>query len=158
MSAPLDQVKLLRNELSAEIDRLKALDAKIYNALYERFEPLAMKARAALLKDTGRIRLTEGEIEVVCDLPKKVTWNQAMLRRAMDEIKNEWQGDPAEYVKIVLSVSEDKYNAWPTPIKKVFEPARTVTPGKATYDLEDAKEPVPNVLPIAAPVKKKRAA
>ena len=52
---------------------------------------------------------------------------QARLADAIATIRDEWEGDPAEYVETKLSVSETKFNAWPSAVHDLFAPARTVS-------------------------------
>ena len=40
-----------------------------------------------------------------------------------------------EYVDIEFSVPESRFNNWPAALREQFEPARTVKPGKSSYDL-----------------------
>lgn len=42
-------------------------------------------------------------------------------------------GDPAECVATEIKVSETRYGAWPSEIRKAFEAARTVKTGKPTF-------------------------
>jgi hypothetical protein len=76
---------------------------------------------------------------VRADSPKKVEWDQAELRKAMDTIRG-WGEDPAEYMAIVLSVPESKYNALPRVVKAIFDSARTVSSGRPSFKIEPKKE------------------
>ena len=44
------------------------------------------------------------------------------------------------YVEVNLKVSERKYGSWPTHIRSLFEPSRTVRAGKETFELIVEKE------------------
>jgi len=94
----------------------------------------AQDARRAEGKDTGTIRLQDGPVIVVAELPKRVDWDQAMLAGLVDRIRADG-ADPAEYVEIAFSVPERKYTAWPKDIRQEFEPARTVRTGKPRFQL-----------------------
>jgi hypothetical protein len=72
----------------------------------------------------------------VADLPKRVRWDQAKLKHAVEIIRTGWGDDPADYVKVKLEVSEAAFTSWPRPVRELFIPARTVETGRPTYRLE----------------------
>ena len=46
-------------------------------------------------------------------------------------------GDRVEdYLDIEFSVPESRFNNWPTTLREQFAPARTVKPGKRSYELD----------------------
>ena len=92
------------------------------------------EARAAIAKDTGIIRFSDGAITIVADLPKKVDWDQAKLAALVETIRGSGE-DPGQYIEISFSVSERAYGAWPDAIRRAFEPARTLRTGKPTFRL-----------------------
>jgi hypothetical protein len=90
--------------------------------------------RRACGKDTGTVRLVDGDFTVVADLPKRVEWDQAKLAAMVERIRAAGE-DPAEYVEITFKVPERAYVAWPEAIRQGFEPARTVKTGTLKIDL-----------------------
>jgi len=94
----------------------------------------AAEARRAAGKDTGTVRLREGDITVVADLPKRIAWDQAKLGQMVERIRAAGD-DVGEYVEISFKVPERNYAAWPRAIREGFEPARTVRPGQLTIQL-----------------------
>lgn len=133
---PLSHLKLLVEDLAEKAAIHKARDAKIYAEMDRRFAVPAMEARKADGRDTGTVHVEmEGE-RIKADLPKKPEYDQKKLAAIALVIKDEWGGDVSDYIKTTLDVSETKYNAWPAPIRKLFEPARTLKTGKATYKFE----------------------
>jgi len=66
---------------------------------------------------------------------KDIDYDQAQLRGLYFKTLLTW-GDPDEYIKVTFDVEETKYKAWPSPIKKLFEPARTVKPKKMSLSIE----------------------
>jgi hypothetical protein len=60
---------------------------------------------------------------------KNVAWDQDELDRVTTHIREQWGSNPADYINTKMTVSETAYNAWPTEIRELFEPARTVKPG-----------------------------
>lgn len=136
---PVEQLAMLLEDVAALKAQAKRYDDWMNGALTIRYGEKAQAARLAEGKDTGTVRVKDSGMAVVCDLPKKVEYSQAKLREALRIIES-WEGeDPADYIEIKLGVSETKYNAWPATIRKVFEPARTVSTGRPSYKLERAK-------------------
>lgn len=85
-------------------------------------------------KDFGAVRFSDGGYEIVVETPKKVDWDEAKIAEIGDAMVAAGD-DPAEYIKVSYSVDERKYAAWPSHIRLVFEPARTVRPGTRTVKL-----------------------
>ena len=102
--------------------------------------PGAAEARRACGKDTGTVRLVDGDYTIVADLPKRVDWDQGKLAQLARNIAESGE-DPAEFIDTRLSVSERKYTALPAAWRREFEPARTVGFGKASFKLEPADTP-----------------
>ena len=92
----------------------------------------AAEARRACGKDTGTVRLVDGDYTVVADLPKRVDWDQEVLAQIARNIADSGE-DPAEFIDTKLTVSERKYGALPEAWRKGFEPARTVRTGKPKF-------------------------
>lgn len=137
-SLPIDQIAMLLEDIAAEKASLKSCDDLLHGAMMFRYADRAALAREAKGTNTGTVTLAEGEYDIRADLPKKVEWNAAMLAEAVETIRG-WGEDPTEYVSIEIKVAESRYNAWPTPIRSLFEPARTVGTGKPTFKVERAK-------------------
>ena len=114
--------------------RARASADWLNGAIALRYADRAAAARRAEGKDTGTVRLDDGEVTVIADLPKKVEWDQATLGEMVARIRAAGD-DPAEYVETTFRVSERKYGAWPAAIRDGFEAARTVKPGKPTFRL-----------------------
>ena len=136
---PADQLALLLEEVAEAKAATKIVEDRLHSALVLRYGHRATEARRTEGKTTGRVRIPDGDFIVVADLPKRVEWDQAKLRGAMDVIRA-WGDDPAEYITVRLDVSETKYGAWPAAIRNVFEPARTLGVGKPTFAIEPRKE------------------
>ena len=134
-SLPTDHLMLLLEDVAAQKADTKRLDDKLNDAMGRRWTEAAAAARRAKDKDTGSVTLDEGEFVIRADLPKKVEWNQPALHN-IAEVVRAW-GDPlTDYISVKLDVSEAKYNAWPSTIRELFEPARTVGTGKPTFKIE----------------------
>ena len=94
----------------------------------------AAAARRAEGKDTGTVRLDDGEVTVIADLPKKVEWDQAELATLVAAHPRRGRR-PGRVRRHVFRVPERKYAAWPRHIRTAFERARTVKTGKPTFRL-----------------------
>ena len=132
---PLDLLATLQGELDHAAKQLKAASVKFSTALEVRYATRAAEARRACGKDTGTVRLVDGDYTVVADLPKRVDWDQEKLAQIAVNIADSGE-DPAEFIETKLSVSERKYGALPEAWRKGFEPARTVKTGALKVTLE----------------------
>lgn len=82
---------------------------------------------------TSNVKFADGTIKVT--VPKKVSWDQDILKAAIKTLRDEWAENPDEYVETKLSVPESRYNAWPASIKSLFDPARTLDVGRPKYEI-----------------------
>lgn len=135
---PLDHIVALLEDVAEQKAETSRLSELLHATLAHRYSDAASAARREAGKDTGSVTLPDGEYAIKADLPAKVEWDQAALRTAMETVRG-WGEDPADYLAIVLSVPESRYKAWPDSIRSVFQPARTVGTGKATFKVERAK-------------------
>ena len=136
---PIDQIAALLEDVATEKASIKHLDDLLNGAMNYRYAERAALARQAKGANTGTVSLDDGEFVVRADLPKKVEWNAALLDEAVEAIRS-WGEDPTEYVSIEVKVAESRYGAWPSPIRSLFEPARTVSAGRPSYKVERAKD------------------
>ncbi|MDF1854206.1 hypothetical protein [Pseudooceanicola sp.] len=135
---PAELLAALQGELDHASKQLKAATARFSAALEVRYATRAAEARRACGKDTGTVRLADGDYTVVADLPKRVDWDQEKLAQIARNIADSGD-DPAEFIDTKLSVSERKYGALPEAWRKGFEPARTVKVGALKVSLEPAE-------------------
>jgi hypothetical protein len=131
---PADLLAVLQEEAEEAAKAARQLADWLNGAIGLRYADRAAAARRAEGKDTGTVRLDDGEVIVIADLPKKIEWDQVTLGQMVARIRAAGD-DPAEYVETTFRVSERKYGAWPAAIREGFEAARTVKPGKPTYRL-----------------------
>ncbi len=132
---PVELLAALQGELDHAARQLKAATARFSAALETRYATRAAEARRACGKDTGMVRLVDGDYTVIADLPKRVEWDQERLAQIAANIAASGE-DPAEFIDTKLSVSERKYGALPEAWRKGFEPARTVKVGALKVVLE----------------------
>ena len=136
---PVELLASLQAELAHATTQLRSATARFNTALDVRYATRASDARRACGKDTGTVRLVDGDYTVVADLPKRVDWDQEALAQIARNIADSGE-DPAEFIDTKLTVSERKYGALPEAWRKGFEPARTVKVGalKVTLARGDA--------------------
>ncbi len=131
---PVELLAGLQAELAHATTQLKAATVRFSTALDVRYATRAAEARRACAKDTGTVRLADGDYTVVADLPKRVDWDQAKLAQIAANIADSGE-NPAEFIDTKLTVSERKYGALPEVWRKGFEPARTVKVGTLKVSL-----------------------
>jgi len=129
---PLMHLAMLFEDVAELEAAVKTHKGRLEDAMALRFAEKAATERKAKNKDTGSVTIKEDGFSITCDLPKTVTWDETGL--AMVETTLAGMGEPAgEYVKIKRTVSESGYNNWPSSLKALFLPFRTVGTGKPTY-------------------------
>ncbi|PJK07640.1 hypothetical protein CO610_08290 [Lysobacteraceae bacterium NML95-0200] len=113
---------------------LKQLRVKLDAAKLQRFGEQARAALRESGRDFGTAHVNDGALHVKYELPKKVTWNQAVLKEMAERIAA--SGEKVEdYIDVKLSVSESRYSNWPTTLREQFAAARTVEEGKPSITL-----------------------
>jgi len=132
---PVELLAGLQAELAHATKQLRMATARFNTALEVRYATRAAEARRACGKDTGTVRLADGDYIVVADLPKRVDWDQLKLAQIARNIADSGD-DPGEFIDTKLTVSERKYGALPEVWRKGFEPARTVKVGALKVSLE----------------------
>lgn len=133
-SLPADQLVLPQDEVEALLDQARRLATRLEAALSLRCAERTKRLRQALEKDTGTIRFHDGEVVVVADIPRKISWDQAQLAALVERIRAQGE-DPGCYVELGYRVPERRYAAWPPAIRETFAAARSVQPGKPSFRL-----------------------
>ncbi|MBP7003521.1 hypothetical protein [Amaricoccus sp.] len=131
---PAPMLALLQEDVEEAAKAARHLADWLNGAIALRYGDRATAARRTEGKDAGTVRIEDGEVTVVADLPKRVEWDQEELATLVAAIRAEDE-NPAEFVDTVYRVSERNYAAWPRHIRTAFERARTVKAGKPTYRL-----------------------
>jgi hypothetical protein len=134
VTLPSEVLAVLQEDADAALKSAKSMKDWLDGAIAQKFGDRAREARAAIAKDTGIVRFSDGTVTIVADLPKKVDWDQAKLAALVETIRGSGE-DPGQYIEISFSVSERAYGAWPDAIRRTFEPARTLRTGKPTFRL-----------------------
>ena len=131
---PVELLAILQREIDERLKHDKAVKARFDGALSLRYASRAAEERQAAGKDTGTVRLEDGDFTIVADLPKRIAWDQVKLAELTKQIRDGGE-DPTEYIDATFKVSERKYTAWPEYLRQDFEPARTVKPGTLKIEL-----------------------
>jgi len=131
---PVELLAILQSEIDARLKQDRTIKARFEGALSLRYACRAAELRQEIGKDTGTVRIEDGDFTVVADLPKRIAWDQSQLAAMADRIRTAGD-DPSEYIDIAFKVSERKFTAWPEAIRKGFEPARTVKPGTLKIEI-----------------------
>jgi hypothetical protein len=101
---PAPVLALLQDEAEQAVRAARSLADWLNGAIALRYGDRVAEARRAEGKDTGTVRLEDGEVTVIAELPKKVEWDQAELATLVAAIRAEDE-DPADYVDTVYRVS-----------------------------------------------------
>ena len=136
---PIGQLAALLEDAADAKALAKHHDDILAASLARRFAARAAEARRAAGKDTGRVALHEDGCAIRADLPKKVGWDEDRL--PMTEAQLAAMGEPVrEYIRVKRIVMEGAYEKWPSSLRAIFAPARTVGTGRPTFAVERAKE------------------
>jgi hypothetical protein len=127
---PIDMLVNLKSEAEAHLASASQMVAIIHGIFERRY--------AAGINAPGTSHRVDGGYDIKVTLPKRVDWDQAGLAKAVETIKG-WGENPAEYVDTKIAVQERKFDAWPSAIRDLFEPARTVKTGKPQFAVAVAK-------------------
>lgn len=134
VSLPIRDFMESEDHVDEAIAYLKQVRTKLDAAKAQRFGEQARVALREAGRDFGTAHISDGPLHVKFELPKKVNWNQTILKEIAERIVA--SGDKVEdYIDIKLSVSETRYTSWPTTLQQQFAAARTVDEGKPTITL-----------------------
>ncbi len=134
VSLPIRDFMESEGHVDEAIAYLKQLRTKLDAAKAQRFGEQARVALRDSGRDFGTAHISDGPLHVKFELPKKVNWNQAILKEIAERIVT--SGDKVEdYIDVKLSVSESRYTNWPQTLQQQFAAARTVEEGKPTITL-----------------------
>ena len=131
---PALQLAEVDTNLDQAIAWLKAARTKLDAALDQRFGVQSRERLHDSGRDFGTSHIKSDGVHVKFDLPKKVSWDQKMLKAIAQRIAT--SGEEIEnYIDIKFSVSESRYTNWPPALQQQFSEARTVQAGKPVFSL-----------------------
>lgn len=135
---PPAELQELHSTLLTMQANVKAALDRVHAALEQRYGERASVVRVETGKDFGVCHLTDGPLRVTVDQPKRVSWDQAQLSALAKKIADAGE-NVGEYIDIEYSISESRYLNWPASLKELFSSARTVKPGRTSYQLALAR-------------------
>lgn len=86
-------------------------------------------------KSQGTTTIEKDGVKLSITIPMRTSWDESKLKQIAEQIKDHGD-DPSQYINFKPQVSEKSYKAWPEAIRRVFEPARTVKPGKRKIEVK----------------------
>lgn len=110
-----------KQEISTRMEemknRLEEIDDEIFSLVQDKVKP------------QGSTTLEQDGIKITVTIPMRTSWDENKLREIAAKISS--HGDnPEDFIQYKLSVPETKYKNFPEPVRNLFEPARTIKPGK----------------------------
>ena len=136
--SPQQKIVLAR-QLEQAGDWLKQVKARFDAALEQTYGDRIRDARSDGGKDFGVVHVADGDLRLTVDVSKRVTWDQTQLATIAKRI--DAAGESVEdFIDVSYSISESRFQNWPSTLRSQFEAARTVKPGKPTYRLTPAGE------------------
>ena len=133
------QKLLLAKQLEQAGDWLKQVKARFDAALEQTYGDRIRDARSDGGKDFGVVHVADGDLRLTVDVSKRVTWDQTQLATIAKRIDAAGES-VEEFIDVSYSISESRFQNWPSTLRSQFEAARTVKPGKPTYRLTPAGE------------------
>lgn len=127
-------INRLSDDIVIAMAELSQHKAQLQLVIEDRYGDDFNHARKA--KEFGLVRVEDGDYVVEQTVPKLVSWDQDLMVGIENKLTSEWDEDPTEYIETKRTVQEKKFSAWPTAIKKLFQPARTTKPGKAKVEIK----------------------
>ena len=124
----------LQNSLAVEKAALAVRTERFFEAERMRYGQAAHDALLASGKESGIVRINDGDHVVEIEHKISVAWDQSMLAvqwadLAMDGI------DPRNFITRELKISETALKKWPIATRDAFLPARTIRAGKPTFKI-----------------------
>jgi len=123
-------------------EKMAALKQDLNDVMFDIQDALSMQLteiRNLQSKEFGAVNITVEGYKVTETIPKKVEWDQKKLGELFAIIMA--HGDkPSNYMRMELDVPEKMFEAMHPEIKVLFEGARSVKNGKATYKFEEVSQ------------------
>lgn len=133
---PPEKLYELQNDIKKEIGIHEARLAALLEGVALKYSQEFVNERKAKGGDFGLVRVEHLGYQAEQTIPKNVSWDQDGMKVIEMELEEQWDEDPTEYIETKRTVQEKKYSAWPTAIKKLFQPARTTKPGKVKIEIK----------------------
>lgn len=129
---PTSDLAEMQAEIAGATEYAKSLKSLLDHAITEKFCTQIEQKYAE--KHTGTAHILDGDYDLEINVPKKIEWDQALLKKADAQIV-EWGDDPEEYISITRKVSEAAWKSWPSRLKEMFADARTEGTAKPQFKI-----------------------
>lgn len=127
----------LNEQLAKLINHTKEIKSKMEDALNLRFLETAKEKLRHENRDTGTTKFIENGLQITAEIPKKVTWDTAQMEQILKTISEEKR---KAIVKVSYAIEERKYAQLSPADQELFQPARTVIPGKTRFQISIPEE------------------
>lgn len=108
-------------------------------AIALKFQQDLEQRRKHIGKETGIVKIADGNYQISSDIPKRIEWDQKLLSKLAEELRD-IGNDPKQYMEIIYNISETKYKSLNEIERNIFLPARTLKLGKVKYQLSLIKD------------------
>jgi hypothetical protein len=136
MTEPTLETEIKRlHELRLHIDELKRVEKLIEADIMSQARDVVAAQLADAPYGAGTVTLPVEGFKAKVVVSKKVTYDQEGLAAIRQQLTNNGE-DADEYIGVKYDVSEAAYKGWPSSLKAMFEPYRTVEPSKPTIKIE----------------------
>jgi len=139
MSNNLDNLLSSLDDINSQIENLKREKSQLETVLQESIADNVASQLSDNDYGCGTANISTDNFKIKVVISKDVKYEQHVLADLFDRIK-ESGDDPFEYIKIKYDVSEAAFKNWPSHIKAVFEPMRTVSQSKPKITFEKKGE------------------
>ena len=123
------------HELRLHIDELKRVEKLIEADIMSQARDVVAAHLADAPYGAGTVTLLVNDFKAKVVVSKKVTYDQEGLAAIRQQLTNNGE-DADEYISVKYDVSESAFKGWPSSLKAMFEPYRTVEPSKPTIKIE----------------------
>ncbi|KEQ17149.1 hypothetical protein [Endozoicomonas numazuensis] len=129
-----EELAKLEKEVERGLSHLAVQKEWLASVIAYKYVFKASQIRAQLQQEFGEISFEDEGVRVLVDLPREVSWDQQKLKAIAQRIQEQGE-DPSEFLDVHYSVPQEKFDRWPQEVRRSFEPALQVKPGRCTYQL-----------------------
>lgn len=122
----------LNDQVAKLLSHAKDLKTKLDDALALRFSETVNANLRQENRDTGTTKFIENGFQITAEVPQKVTWDAEQMEKIIKKIPED---KCKSIVKTTYVIDERRYSQLSYEYKLLFQPARTVTPGKIRFQI-----------------------
>ena len=128
------ELALLLNDVEKAMSQLETQKLWLESVVAYKYVYRASQLRSQLQQDFGTVSFDDEGTRVLVDQPREVNWDQQKLKAIAQRIQEQGE-DPSEFLDVEYSVSQEKFDQWSQQLRRSFEPALKIKPGRCTYRL-----------------------